>query len=434
VVAVSYFYFNAGGTQIAQLAPQLAGARTAAQIEDELWDAIKNSEKVGVFEEYIRQYQNGRYLAQAHVKLAGLRDATRPATPATTPAAGQMIKDCAECPDMVALPPGNFQMGGNSYKDWGKPVHDVTISRAFALGKTEVTQGQWMAIMGSNPSGFKDYGDDFPVEKISWHEAKEFLRKLSARTGKTYRLPSEAEWEYACRAGGNHEYCGSQSIEAVAWYTNNAGGAVHAVAGKQPNAFGLYDMSGNALEWVEDCWNDSYNGAPADGSAWKSGDCSNRVLRGGSWNDGQEFVRSAARTIYPSTSRVFGISGLRVARELSERKETELARPAATKQETRTTEPAPPSSQSPDITGIWHWSVRSFLVPDRTNTVNADGTCLLNTGTTCIWTWEEAGKRKVAFRFSDTWTHVMTLAEDGRTMTGKDDWGTAVTAKRAGGK
>ena len=413
------FYFNASGAQVAQLTPQLAGARTAAQIEDELWDAIKNSEKASVFEEYIRQYSNGRYLAQAHVKLAGLRDTTRPVTPVTTSTTGQMIKDCAECPDMVVLPPGSFQMGGNSYKDWGKPVHDVTISRAFALGKTEVTQGQWMAIMGSNPSGFKDYGDDFPVEKISWHEAKEFLRKLSARTGKAYRLPSEAEWEYACRAGGNHEYCGSQGIEAVAWYTNNAGGAAHAVAGKQPNAFGLYDMSGNALEWVEDCWNDSYNGAPADGSAWKSGDCSNRVLRGGSWNDGQEFVRSAARTIYPSTSRVFGISGLRVARELSERKEIE---------------PAPHLSQSPDISGIWHWSVRSFLVPDRTNTVNADGTCLLNTGTTCIWTWEDAGKRKIAFRFSDTWTHMMTLAEDGRSMTGKDDWGTAVTAKRAGGK
>jgi hypothetical protein len=116
---------------------------------------------------------------------------------------------------------------------------------------------------------------------------------------------------------------------------------------------------------------------------------------------------------------VFGISGLRVARELSERKEIE---------------PAPHLSQSPDISGIWHWSVRSFLVPDRTNTVNADGTCALNTGTTCIWTWEDAAKRKIAFRFSDTWTHMMTLAEDGRSMTGKDDWGTAVTAKRAGGK
>ncbi len=98
------------------------------------------------------------------------------------------------------------------------------------------------------------------------------------------------------------------------------------------------------------------------------------------------------------------------------------------------TDPASPRREMPDISGIWHWSVRSFLVPDRTNTVKTDGTCLLDTGTTCLWTWEDAGKHKIAFRFSDTWTHVMTLAEDGRSMTGKDDWGTAVTAKRAGGK
>ncbi len=123
-----------------------------------------------------------------------------------------------------------------------------------------------------------------------------FALKLSQKTGKTYRLPSEAEWEYACRAGERHEYCGSDSIDSVGWIQRNGGRTTHAVAGKKANAWGLSDMSGNVWEWVQDCWHSDYNGAPADGSVWQGGDCARRVLRGGSWgNRGDEFTRAAYR-------------------------------------------------------------------------------------------------------------------------------------------
>jgi formylglycine-generating enzyme required for sulfatase activity len=194
---------------------------------------------------------------------------------------GKTFKDCDVCPEMVMLPIGSFQMGGNKFES-EKPTHAVVISRQFALGKTAVTQGQWKAIMGTKPSHFS-CGADCPVEQVSWNDAQDFLRRLSQKTGKTYRLPSEAEWEYGCRAGGQQEYCGTDNLGLVGWYVSNSGSTTHPVAGKQANAWGLYDMSGNVWQWTEDCWNNSYNGAPTDGSGWTSGECTARVLRGGSW-------------------------------------------------------------------------------------------------------------------------------------------------------
>jgi len=226
--------------------------------------------------------------------------------------AGQIIKDCATCTDMVIIPSGEFKMGV-------KPGHSVQVN-AFVLGKTEITQGQWRAVMGNNPSGFSSCGDDCPVELVSWNDAQAFIQKLNAKTGKQYRLPSEAEWEYACRAGGQHEYCGSDSIDTVAWYDDNSGkgwfskGSTHPVSRKQPNAFGLYDMTGNVWEWVEDSYHDSYNGAPTDGSAWQ-GDGAKRVLRGGSWSFGPQFARAANRGGFEPAKRNYGI-GFRVARML----------------------------------------------------------------------------------------------------------------------
>ncbi len=202
---------------------------------------------------------------------------------------------------------------GGSYSD-ESPVHRVSL-RSFAMGKTEVTQGQWRAVMGNNPSYVSSCGADCPVEQVSWNDAQDYVRKLSAHTGKTYRLPSEAEWEYACRAGGRHEYCGGDSIESVAWYASNSNSKTHSVAGKQANAFGLYDMSGNVWEWTEDCWNGSYSGAPSDGSAWTSGDCGKRVLRGGSWNYGPRGARSAIRSRSVSAGWDINV-GFRLARML----------------------------------------------------------------------------------------------------------------------
>ena len=255
----------------------------------------------------------------------------------TTPSVseiGKVFQDCADCPELVVIPAGNFEMGANSsdskvntappakkgYHSVSigsseKPVHTVRISKAFALGKTEVTQRQWRAIMGPDRSSFKDC-DECPVENVSWDDAREYVRKLGQNTGKSYRLPSEAEWEYACRAEGRHEYCGSESIDRTAWYANNSGGRTHPVAGKQANAWGLFDMSGNVWEWTEDCWNENYNKAPDDGSAWTTEECTvGHVLRGGSWDSSLIYARSAIRIRSDASFRNNNY-GIRVARTL----------------------------------------------------------------------------------------------------------------------
>jgi len=182
--------------------------------------------------------------------------AVTPASSAAPPAPPKAFKDCASCPEMVMIPAGSFEMGSSNGSDDRKPVHRVTISQGFAMSKTEITQGQWKSLMDGNPSYFGKCGDDCPVERVSWLEAQDFIKRLSTKTGKQYRLPTEAEWEYACRAKAHQEYCGSDNPDDVAWYADpvdNPGEKTFPVAIKQPNAFGLYDMSGNVKEWVEDC-------------------------------------------------------------------------------------------------------------------------------------------------------------------------------------
>ncbi len=184
----------------------------------------------------------------------------------------------------------------------------------FELGKYEVTQAQWkqmwQEMMGNNPSHFQNC-DQCPVENVSWNDAQEFIKKLNAMNdGYTYRLPTEAEWEYACRAGTSGDYAGD--LDSMAWYKNNSGGQTHPVGQKQPNGFGLYDMHGNVWEWVEDLFHDSfsYNGAPTDGSAWISGGGKFRVLRGDSWLNGD--CRSASRLIGLAPDLSNGVVGFRV--------------------------------------------------------------------------------------------------------------------------
>jgi len=231
--------------------------------------------------------------------------------------AGAVFKDCGDCPEMVVVPAGSFDMGSNNGEDNEKPVHRVTIGKPFAMGKTEVTQGQWKAIMGDNPSKYINCGDNCPVEMVSWDDAQSFIQKLNDKTGKQYRLPSEAEWEYACRAGGMHTYCGSDDPDSVSWYggsskpAGNSGKTTNPVATRQPNAFGLHDMSGNVWEWVEDSYHVNYIGAPDNGSAWQ-GDGSLRVPRGGSWS----YLQRAAKRGGSQPKYRFGTIGLRLARTL----------------------------------------------------------------------------------------------------------------------
>lgn len=232
--------------------------------------------------------------------------------------AGKVFKDCADCPEMVVVPAGSFDMGSNGGEENEKPVHRVTIKRAFAIGKTEVTQAQWKAIMGNNPAKYGACGDNCPVEQVSWDDAQEFIEALNEKTGKNYRLPSEAEWEYACRAGGQHTYCGGDDMNSVGWYgglatpAGNSGKSTNPVGTKQPNAWGLYDMSGNVWEWVQDSYHESYEGAPADGSAWEEESATLRVPRGGSWS----YLQPAAKRGGSETDFRYGTIGFRLARTL----------------------------------------------------------------------------------------------------------------------
>lgn len=197
-----------------------------------------------------------------------------------------------------------------------KPKHQVTVS-SFYMGKYEVTQAQYQAVMGTNSSSYKD--DNLPVENVSWNKATEFCSKLSRMTGRKYRLPTEAEWEYACRAGTTGDYAGE--LDAMAWYRNNSGAfGPHPVGQKQPNGFRLYDMHGNVWEWCEDIWHENYNGAPSDGSAWlDGGDPKRRVFRGGSAFNFAISLRSAWRNSWEPNQVVTPGLGFRVVMNLSMR-------------------------------------------------------------------------------------------------------------------
>jgi formylglycine-generating enzyme required for sulfatase activity len=197
--------------------------------------------------------------------------------------------------DLVYIPGGTFLMGSDQ-KSTEQPVHQVTV-RSFWMGKTPVTQEQWVEVMGDNPSYFK--GSAKPVEQVNWHQAKEFCERVSKNTGHQVRLPTEAEWEYAARGGTTDEYSfgdDRRKLVEYAWFDVNSEGQTHPVGQKKPNPFGLYDMHGNVWEWVEDHWYDDYKGAPTDGSAWLTGGNSAlRVLRGGSWYFIDLILRSANR-------------------------------------------------------------------------------------------------------------------------------------------
>ena len=188
--------------------------------------------------------------------------------------------------EMVKVEAGSFDMGATpemeNPSDWEKPVHRVTLTNNYYIGKYEVTQALWKIVMGSNPSNSK--GDNLPVEKVSWNDCQKFISKLNKLTGKSFRLPTEAEWEYAARGGNKsrgYQYSGSNTIGDVAWYDGNSGSKTHAVGTKQPNELGAFDMTGNVWEWCQD-WFNRYSSSPQTNPIGAvSGSC--RVYRGGSW-------------------------------------------------------------------------------------------------------------------------------------------------------
>jgi formylglycine-generating enzyme required for sulfatase activity len=279
-------------------------------------------------------------------------------------AAGQVFKDCADCPEMVVVPAGFFLMGSPAREEGRTtdegPQHKVSIPRPLAIGRTEVTRAQFARFVADtghksdggcyawgatkqefakradanwNNPGFAQ-GDDHPVVCVSWDDTKLYTQWLAKKTGKNYRLLSEAEWEYAARAGTETaRYWGETFDPEGCKYANVADSSAKKALGKnwsyancddgqaytapvrsyEANKFGLYDMIGNAWEWTEDCWHDSYSGAPDNGEAWSKSDCGRRVLRGGSWYCDPDGARAANRGWYDPGYRNFNV-GFRLAR------------------------------------------------------------------------------------------------------------------------
>lgn len=249
-------------------------------------------------------------------------NSTFDAPPSAIPEPGEIFRDCAECPEMVVVPAGEFKMGSGA-TPYEKPEHRVAIADPFAIGRREITFDEWdlcFALGGCKYRPNDRWGrGSRPVIDVSWDDAKAFVTWLSQKTGRRYRLPSEAEWEYAARAGTNSTFWWGRAASngpANCEDCSSTPARQTLPAGSfRPNGFGLFDVAGNAAEWVEDCWNESYRGAPTDGSAWTMGQCRQRGLRGGSFASKAGFIRSAARFRYDQDVRYYA-NGFRVARDL----------------------------------------------------------------------------------------------------------------------
>lgn len=241
------------------------------------------------------------------------------------PAVGSSFQDCPNCPEMVVIPAGSFMMGQDG-ESREMPVHKVTLAAPFAMGKSEVTFDQWEACTQDGGCGGLYPGDagfgreNRPVVGVSWNDAQSYVQWLSRKTGKSYRLPSEAEWEYAARGGTTTKYYWGDDIGAGNANCENCGSIFDSkktapVCSFPKNPFGLCDMAGNVVQWVEDRWNATYGGAPEDGSAREDGDLRRRVMRGGSWFNGRRYLYPAYRNGDAPTVRN-GKLGFRVARSL----------------------------------------------------------------------------------------------------------------------
>ncbi len=240
------------------------------------------------------------------------------AAPSTESRPGQQaFRDCEQCPEMVRIPAGAFDMGSTDDPTEG-PVHRVTV-KAFSIGRYPVKIGEWKSCVAAGACHYQPQGDDdLPVYNISWDDAQEYVSWLSSRTGARYRLPTEAEWEYAARGRSTTKYWwGNQLVPGKA----ACKGCGSQYAGARPmkvglfaaNGFGLFDMTGSIDQWVADCWNRNYTGAPRDGSAWQKANCRQHVLRGGSWKNDVSYSRTSSRNNYDTDIR-YPTHGLRVVR------------------------------------------------------------------------------------------------------------------------
>ena len=262
-----------------------------------------------------------RSVAPAQPQVAAIGKPANPVSPAL--ARPQTLRDCSDCPELTIVPSGRFDMGAPG-SPMSLPVHGVTIGKPLAMSTNPITFDDWDKCVRGNGCTFrpKDFGwggGRQPVVNVSWSDAKGYVAWLSKVGGNPYRLPSESEWEYAARAGTTTTYPWGSDLGADLADCRNCGsqriGRPKPVGSFPPNRFGLNDMAGNVAEWVEDCWNDSYRGAPSDGSAWTSGNCDFHVLRGGSFDSTSDYIKPTTRFRYDTDVRYFA-NGFRVVRTL----------------------------------------------------------------------------------------------------------------------
>jgi formylglycine-generating enzyme required for sulfatase activity len=344
---------------------------SAEQYELTFWDSIKDSNQASDYEAYLQAYPNGRFAALARARVERLRAnatsktskpsepkyplptrksapepsaAEKPAktapakskseeataAPPTVPgkaSAASEVKPCANCPTMIALPAGSFTMGNNASDPSEKPAHHVTIGTPFAIGKYEVTVAQWNACvtagacqhLANGTPGMNDH-PNAPVRNVSWDDAQQYVKWLGKTSGKSFRLPTEAEWEYAARGGTATPYWWGTQMRKGNADCKECGDPWRAEAPDEvgsfaPNPYGLYDTSGSVWEWVSDCWHNSYKGAPAKDSTWDDPNCRVRVIRGGSWRDGASYMLTSTRFKYDASVR-YSQNGFRVAMDL----------------------------------------------------------------------------------------------------------------------
>jgi formylglycine-generating enzyme required for sulfatase activity len=323
------------------------------RLEELVWQTVKNSTDKTKVQAYLNDFPNGANASAARIKLRQLEAAntttTQPTTTNNSSVTRGTVRKNSIGTELVYIPAGEFMMGSSdaeidealfetkkyfnsAERSWfsnESPKHKVTIKDGFWMGKFEVTQAEWQAVMGDNPSKFKECGGNCPVEQVSWDDIQVFLKRLNQKNdGFEYRLPTEAEWEYAARAGTTTAFAFGNSLNSsqanfngnypYASTKGNYIGKTVKVGSYSPNNFGLYDMHGNVWEWVQDIYNSSYSNLPVDGSANMSvGDSSLRVLRGGSWSDYGVSCRSADRGRYAPATRNYDFGFRLVARARS---------------------------------------------------------------------------------------------------------------------
>jgi formylglycine-generating enzyme required for sulfatase activity len=349
---------------------------SAEQYELTFWDSIKDSQHISDYEAYLKAYPNGRFVPLAKARIERLKasekrpetpktsappaaapapaappaERPRPETAAPAPAAperprpapapaaspavekavpsivsGTESKDCPACPALIGLRQGEFVMGSNADDPSERPAHPVSIPRPFAVGKYEITIEQWNACVDTGGcqrlSSGADAPKNAPVRDVSWDDAQAYVKWLSKTTGKSYRLPTEAEWEYAARGGASTRYWWGDKMATGKANCKGCGDpwsqdSPAPVGSFAANPYGLHDMNGSVWEWVADCWHNSYKGAPADGGrAWDEPNCRIRVIRGGSWREGGDYMMSSTRFKYDASVRQ-SQNGFRVARDL----------------------------------------------------------------------------------------------------------------------